>query len=80
MDNPVIPENLQFDQALQELEEIVARLESNTLTLEESMAAFERGAALNRFCAAKLGEAEKKIELLVRNARGELQWTETPQP
>jgi exodeoxyribonuclease VII small subunit len=61
-----------FEEALKELEEVVARLEKGDLALEESLRLYERGIALARNCHAKLEEAEGKIELLMKDARGEV--------
>jgi exodeoxyribonuclease VII small subunit len=60
-----------FEAALKELEAIVKQLESGEAKLEESLQLFERGVRLSRFCSQKLEEAEKKIELLVKDSRGE---------
>jgi exodeoxyribonuclease VII small subunit len=60
-----------FEAALKELEGIVRQLETGEAKLEESLQLFERGVHLSRFCSEKLEEAEKKIELLVRDTRGE---------
>ena len=61
-----------FETALKQLEEIVQRLEKGELPLEESLKLYEEGIRLSRFCHAKLEEAEGKIELLMKNARGEI--------
>jgi exodeoxyribonuclease VII small subunit len=60
-----------FEIALKELEGIVKQLESGEAKLEEALLLFERGIRLSRFCSQKLEEAEKKIELLVKDSRGE---------
>ena len=60
-----------FEEALKELEDVVARLEKGELALEESLRLYERGIALARSCHAKLEEAEGKIELLMNDSRGE---------
>lgn len=60
-----------FEAALKELETIVKQMESGEAKLEESLQLFERGIKLSRYCSQKLEEAEKKIELLVKDARGE---------
>ncbi len=60
-----------FEAALKELEGIVKRLESGEAKLEESLGLFERGIQLSRYCSRKLEEAEKKIELLVKDSRDE---------
>jgi exodeoxyribonuclease VII small subunit len=62
---------LSFEQALKKLEEIVQRLERGELALEESLTCYEEGIRLSRFCHTKLEEAERKIEMLVKDARGE---------
>jgi exodeoxyribonuclease VII small subunit len=57
-----------FEQALAELEGIVERMEKGELTLEESLAQFERGVTLARSCQDALKQAEQKVELLVSRA------------
>jgi exodeoxyribonuclease VII small subunit len=59
-----------FEAALNELEGIVKKLEEGDLTLENSLALYERGVELSRFCHARLSDAEKRIEIL--NERGEI--------
>jgi exodeoxyribonuclease VII small subunit len=59
-----------FEQALQQLEQIVQKLEKGELPLEESLALYEDGIRLSRLCHGKLEEAEGKIALLVKDARG----------
>lgn len=54
-----------FEASLDRLEQIVARMESGALGLEEMMACFEEGQRLIGVCSAKLNEVEKKIEILV---------------
>jgi exodeoxyribonuclease VII small subunit len=61
-----------FEAALQKLETIVQRLEKGELALEESLGLYEEGIRLSRLCHAKLEEAEGKIELLVKDARGDV--------
>jgi exodeoxyribonuclease VII small subunit len=56
-----------FEDAMKELEEIVKRLESGDLSLEESLKIFEEGIALSRYCFKKLEEAEKKISILIND-------------
>ena len=62
-----------FESALEELEQVVEQLESGALSLEDSLAAFEKGIGLVRFCNQKLNEVEKKIEILVKDKEGRLQ-------
>jgi exodeoxyribonuclease VII small subunit len=65
-------ESARFEDALKQLEDIVARLEKGELALEESLALYERGIGLARLCHAKLEEAEGRIEVLMKDARGDL--------
>ena len=53
-----------FEVAMAELEEVVRKLESGSVALEESIALYERGAALKAHCDAKLRAAEEKVELI----------------
>jgi exodeoxyribonuclease VII small subunit len=55
-----------FEKALDRLEAIVKEMESGTASLEKMMAYFEEGTQLVKYCATKLGEVEKKIEVLVK--------------
>lgn len=57
--------SMSFGEALAELEQIVADLESGTLELEESLQRYERGVALLRACRAKLEAAEQKVTMLI---------------
>jgi exodeoxyribonuclease VII small subunit len=59
-----------FEAAIAELEAIVKKLEDGDLALEESLALYERGVQLTRFCHGRLEDAERRIEIL--NDRGEL--------
>ena len=59
-----------FEDALKRLEEIVQRMESGDLALEDSLGLFEEGVRLTRVCSQRLDEAEKKIELLTRDEKG----------
>ena len=53
-----------FEEAMSALEEVVNKLERGEVALEESIALYERGAALKAHCAAKLAAAEQKVELI----------------
>ncbi len=57
-------ESPSFEEALAELEQIVRALEDGTITLEESLARYERGVGLLRGCYAQLQAAEQRITLL----------------
>jgi exodeoxyribonuclease VII small subunit len=55
-----------FEQALAELEALVARLERGDLPLEEAMTAFERGVELTRQCQGSLKAAQQRVEILLK--------------
>ncbi len=59
-----------FEESMKRLEEIVQRLESGEMPLEDSLQVFEEGMQLVAFCSRKLDEAEKKVTLLVRKQEG----------
>jgi exodeoxyribonuclease VII small subunit len=61
-----------FEQALKELEDIVRRLESGELSLDESISLYERGQALKAVCEAKLADAKARIEQIQQGAGGAL--------
>ena len=61
---------LSFETAFNQLEEIVDVLESGDLQLEKSLAKFEEGIKLSRICTEKLEKAQKKIELLLKDSKG----------
>ena len=59
-----------FEDALKRLEEIVQKMESGDLPLEDSLGLFEEGVRLTRVCSQRLDEAEKKIEVLTKDEQG----------
>jgi len=61
-----------FEDELANLEGIVSQIDSGELSLEESISAFEQGVALVRSLNQKLDEVERRVEVLVRDSRGEL--------
>lgn len=61
---------LSFEDALRELEDIVARLERGQVDLEDSIAIYERGAALRAHCESKLKAAQARIEKIVAGPGG----------
>ncbi|HOP60268.1 MAG TPA: exodeoxyribonuclease VII small subunit [Candidatus Saccharicenans sp.] len=63
---------MNFEKALTELEQIVNKLEKGGLSLNESLALFEKGIKLARFLRAELDKAERKVEILIKNEKGEL--------
>ncbi len=61
-----------FEASLKKLEEIVSRLETGSLSLEDSLKAFEEGVKHSAFCASKLDEAERRVEILLKQRDGSL--------
>lgn len=61
-----------FEKSLEELEIIVNRLEQGDLPLEESLKLFEDGIRLSRECRERLTSAERKIQVLIKDANGDL--------
>jgi exodeoxyribonuclease VII small subunit len=59
-----------FETSLHKLEEVVKKLESGELSLDDSLKAFEEGVKHAAFCARKLNEAEKRVELLLKQKDG----------
>jgi exodeoxyribonuclease VII small subunit len=59
-----------FETALKKLEEVVKRLEGGELSLDDSLKAFEEGVKQAAFCSKKLNEAEKRVELLLKQKDG----------
>jgi exodeoxyribonuclease VII small subunit len=56
---------LTFERAMEQLEKIVASMESEALSLEQSLKKFEEGMKLTQYCSQKLEETEKKISLIM---------------
>lgn len=67
-DKPV--DEMTFEDAMRALEEVVAKLERGDVPLEDSIALYERGAALKKRCEAKLKEAEEKVAAITLDADG----------
>jgi len=61
-----------FENALARLEDIVGELEKGELALEEALKLFEEGVKISQFCTTKLDEAERKVEILLKNKEGQL--------
>jgi len=59
-----------FETSLKKLEEIVRRLEGGSLSLEESLKAYEEGVKHAALCAKKLDEAERRVEVLTKRSGG----------
>ena len=60
------PENLSFEEAMTELEHVVAELESGDIPLEQALKKFERGVALARSTRDKLEQAEQQVKILLK--------------
>ena len=67
--NGPLADESRYEEIVQRLAKVVERLEGGGLSLEESIAAFEEGIRLARAGAAKLEEAERKVEVLLENDR-----------
>lgn len=59
-----------FETSLKKLEDVVHKLEGGSLSLDDSIKAFEEGVKHAAFCAKKLDEAERKVELLIKQRDG----------
>jgi exodeoxyribonuclease VII small subunit len=64
--------SLSFEKALSDLEGIVQKLEKGGLSLTESLALFEKGVKLAKYLREELGKAEKKVEILLKDDKGEV--------
>ena len=66
-------EEMKFEDALKILEDIVEKLESGSLELEESIQLFEQGVKLSLYCQQQLKQAEGRVQRLVKNLNGEFE-------
>ena len=73
-DAPV--DKMSFEDAMKELESVVGQLESGDVPLDQSIALYERGAALKEHCQKKLAEAEEKVAKITLDADGQPKGTE----
>jgi len=64
---------IKFEEALKRLEKIVEELETGELSLDEALRRYQEGIELSRICNQRLESAKKKIDLLVKNKKGELE-------
>jgi exodeoxyribonuclease VII small subunit len=69
---PESPKKPDFERSLARLEEVVRRLESPQLSLDEAMKLFEEGVVLSRECQKQLEEAEGRVEILLKKADGKI--------
>lgn len=68
-DQPI--EEMTFEDAIRELEQVVTQLDRGDVALEDSIKLYERGAALKARCEAKLKEAEEKVAQITLDASGQ---------
>lgn len=73
MSKTTVDKEPSFEDAMENLEDCVASLESGELTLEQSLEIFERGIAASRACAGLLDQSRKRVQVLVEKAGGEFQ-------
>ncbi len=71
---------LSFEKAFSRLEEILEKMNSGAVALEDSIRLYEEADRLIQLCNLKLTQAEQKIEILVKNREGGLQLSETGTP
>lgn len=72
-EDEAMPKGPDFEAALAELEALVERMESGELSLDDSLAAFERGIHLTRHCQRALSEAEQRVQTLLERDDGTLE-------
>jgi len=75
-----VEEPLNFENAFKRLEEILEKLNSSSVSLDESLKLYEEADKLIVLCSKRLNEAEKKVEMLVKNRQGELTMGPDGQP
>jgi exodeoxyribonuclease VII small subunit len=66
-----MPDVPDFESALKRLEEIVKKLETGDQPLDTALELFEEGIKLSRFCQSKLEQAERRVEILIKNESGQ---------
>lgn len=65
-------EDVKFEDAIKRLEEIVEEMEGKDLQLEKSIKLFQEGMEIAALCNGKLDEAERKINIVMKNSKGQL--------
>jgi len=64
---------VKFEEALRKLEKIVEDLERGDLSLDEALKKYQEGIELSRACGQRLDQAKKKIDVLIKNKKGEFE-------
>ena len=64
---------IKFEEALKKLEKIIEELENGELSLDEALKKYQEGIELSRTCNQRLENAKKKIDILVKNKKGEFE-------
>lgn len=62
--------NIKFEEAIEKLDSIVSKLESGSVSLDESLSLFEEGVGLIKLCNEKLETAEQKVRILTESSDG----------
>jgi exodeoxyribonuclease VII small subunit len=73
-------ETLSFEQAFHRLESILEKMNSQDVSLEDSLKLFQEADTLISICHTRLSDAEKRVEILVRERNGELKISENKKP
>ena len=68
-----VKQSADFEASMKELETVVRQLEAGDVTLAEMLSLFEKGVALTKSCTELLDGAEQKINILMKNADGEIE-------
>ena len=66
-------EDLRFEEALEQLEEIVEAMEGDRMPLDEMLTGYERGTRLLKVCQSRIEDAQRKIELIAKKSAGEIE-------
>lgn len=64
---------IKFEEAMRKLEKIVEELEKGDISLDDALKKYQEGIELSKVCAQRLDNAKKKIDILVRNKKGEFE-------
>ena len=65
---------IKFEEALKKLEKIVEDLEQGDISLDEALKKYQEGIELSRVCYLRLENAKKKIDILIKNKKGEFEF------